>query len=76
VKIAIVAAEIAPWAKAGGLGDVIGALPAALKQSGTEPSVIVPGYRGLHDALKTSSVAENLSLPLGGGSASFDLLRA
>jgi starch synthase len=76
VKIAIVAAEIAPWAKAGGLGDVIGALPAAFKQDGAEPSVIVPGYRGLHDALKTSSVAENLSLPLGGGSASFDLLRA
>jgi starch synthase len=76
VKIAIVAAEIAPWAKAGGLGDVIGALPAALKQSGAEPTVIVPGYGGLHDALKTSSVAENLSLPLGDGSAIFDLLRA
>ena len=29
MKIAIVAAEIAPWAKAGGLADVIGALPAA-----------------------------------------------
>ena len=44
MKIAIVAAEMTPWAKAGGLADVIGALPAALKRSGAEPSVILPGY--------------------------------
>jgi starch synthase len=76
VKIAIVAAEIAPWAKVGGLADVIGALPAALKQIGAEPSVIVPGYRGLRDALATSPVAENLSLTMGGVSERFDLLQA
>ncbi len=76
VKIAIVAAEITPWAKAGGLADVIGALPAALKQSGAEPAVILPGYRGVLDALKTTPVAENLSVPLGGAFERFDLLRA
>ncbi len=76
MKIAIVAAEIAPWAKAGGLADVIGALPAALKQSGAEPAVIVPGYRGILDALKPARVAENLSVPVGGSSERFDLLRA
>jgi starch synthase len=75
VKIAIVAAEITPWAKAGGLADVIGALPAALRQSGAEPAVILPGYRSLLDALKTAPVAENLSVPLGGSSERFDLLR-
>jgi starch synthase len=76
VKIAIVAAEITPWAKAGGLADVIGALPAALKQSGAEPVVILPGYRGLLDALKTAPVAEDLSVRVGGASERFDLLRA
>jgi starch synthase len=76
VKIAIVAAEITPWAKAGGLADVIGALPAALKQSGAEPAVIVPGYRGILDALKPTLVAENLSVPVGGSSERFDLLQA
>jgi starch synthase len=76
VKIAIVAAEITPWAKAGGLADVIGALPAALMQSGAEPAVIVPAYRGMLDALKTTSVAENLSVPVGGSFERFDLLRA
>jgi len=76
VKIAIVAAEITPWAKAGGLADVIGALPAALKQSGAEPVVILPGYRGILDALKTTPVAENLSVPVGNSAERFDLLRA
>src|SRR6185437_5413182 len=76
VKIAIVAAEITPWAKAGGLADVIGALTAALKQSGAEPSVILPGYRGVLDALKSAPVAENLSVEVGGASERFDLLRA
>jgi starch synthase len=76
VKIAIVAAEIAPWAKAGGLADVIGALPAALEQSGAEPAVIVPAYRSLGDALTTSPVAENLSIRMGDVSERFDLLRA
>ncbi len=76
MKIAIVAAEITPWAKAGGLADVIGALPAALKQSGAEPVVILPGYRGVLDALKTAPVAENLPVPVGGSFERFDLLRA
>jgi starch synthase len=76
VKVAIVAAEITPWAKAGGLADVIGALPAALKQSGAEPAVILPGYRSILDALETTPVAENLSVPVGTSSESFDLLRS
>jgi starch synthase len=76
VKVAIVAAEIAPWAKAGGLADVIGALPVALGQCGADPAVIVPGYRGLLEALKTAPVAANLTLPMGDSSERFDLLRA
>jgi starch synthase len=76
VKIAIVAAEITPWAKAGGLADVIGALPAALKQCGADPSLILPGYRGILDALKPTRVAENLSVPVGTSQERFDLLRA
>ena len=41
MKIAIVAAEAAPHAKAGGLADVIGSLPGALKDAGADPSNIV-----------------------------------
>ncbi|HLK88185.1 MAG TPA: glycogen synthase GlgA [Candidatus Binataceae bacterium] len=76
MKIAIVAAEITPWAKAGGLADVIGALPSALKQSGADTAVILPGYRGILGALRTTQVAASLSVPLGDSSVQFDVLRA
>src|SRR6516225_521577 len=76
MKIAIVAAEITPWAKAGGLADVIGALPTALAQSGAEPAMILPGYRSVLEALKAERVTEDLMVPIGGLSERFDLLRA
>lgn len=76
MKIAIVAAELAPWAKVGGLADVVGALPAALRANGGEAEVILPGYQALLDALKPAPVAERLTVPLGGASERFDLLRA
>jgi starch synthase len=76
VKITLVAAEITPWAKAGGLADVIGALPQALRSCGAEVSVVLPAYRGLLDGLKTATVANGLSVPAGTEVESFDLLRA
>ncbi|MFS1663881.1 glycogen synthase GlgA [Streptococcus sp. zg-JUN1979] len=44
MKILFVAAESAPFAKTGGLGDVIGALPKSLVRRGNEVSVILPYY--------------------------------
>lgn len=44
MKIMFVAAEGAPFAKTGGLGDVIGALPKSLVKNGHEVSVILPYY--------------------------------
>ncbi|HZO80291.1 MAG TPA: glycogen synthase GlgA [Candidatus Binataceae bacterium] len=76
MKIAIVAAEITPWAKVGGLADVIGALPAALKANGAEAAVILPGYRGLLESLKATPVAEGLAVAVGAEVERFDLLRA
>jgi len=65
VKIAIAAAEIAPHAKAGGLADVIGAMPPALQAAGTEPSVIVPAYPPLLHALGSVPIAGEMSMQLG-----------
>lgn len=44
MKLMFVAAEGAPFAKTGGLGDVIGALPKSLVKKGHEVAVILPFY--------------------------------
>jgi starch synthase len=44
LSILIAAAECAPFAKVGGLADVIGSLPQALSQQGVNVSVVLPKY--------------------------------
>jgi len=45
LNIVFIASEAAPLAKTGGLADVVGSLPHALKQLGHQVSVILPFYR-------------------------------
>ena len=42
LKIAMIAAECVPFAKTGGLADVVGALPQALHTLGHEVIVVMP----------------------------------
>lgn len=42
MDIVFVTAEVAPWSKAGGLGDVLGSLPVALAERGHRVSVVSP----------------------------------
>jgi starch synthase len=44
LKIAMIASECVPFAKSGGLADVVGALPDALHELGHEVIVIMPRY--------------------------------
>jgi len=44
MKILMVASEATPFAKTGGLADVVGSLPAALKRLGHEVAVLMPRY--------------------------------
>jgi starch synthase len=76
VKIAIVAAEIGPHAKAGGLADVVGALPQALKKAGADPCVIVPGYKALLAKYRAQEVSGDYSLDLADKTERFKILRA
>jgi starch synthase len=43
-RVLMVAAEASPWAKTGGLGDVAGALPAALARIGYTVATVIPRY--------------------------------
>src|SRR5262245_58308193 len=47
MRILTVASEGVPFAKTGGLADVIGALPVALARLGHDVDVVMPSYRGV-----------------------------
>jgi starch synthase len=44
MRIAVISAEAVPYSKTGGLGDVAGALPKALRQVGQDAFLITPCY--------------------------------
>ena len=52
MKVLFAASEAAPFAKSGGLGDVIGSLPAALKQQDIDVRVMVPKYGDIPEKYK------------------------
>ena len=51
IKVLSVASEIYPLVKTGGLADVVGALPLALRKHGVETVTLVPGYPAVKAAL-------------------------
>ncbi len=52
MKVLIAASEAHPFIKTGGLGDVIGALPEALKKLGIDVRVVIPNYRDIKREIK------------------------
>jgi starch synthase len=44
LSIVMFAAEASPYAKVGGLGDVVGALPKAVEKLGAKVTVVIPAY--------------------------------
>lgn len=52
MKVLIVTSEAHPFIKTGGLGDVMGALPQALKNLGVDVRVVVPNYKDIKNDYK------------------------
>jgi starch synthase len=55
-RILMVTSEAYPLAKTGGLADVLGALPNALREIGADVRILLPGYESVLDALREKQV--------------------
>ncbi len=62
LKVLMVASEVAPFAKTGGLADVAGSLPKALLLQGNDVRVVLPRYRGVD----TQTTIGDFPVPVGG----------
>ena len=60
----MVSSEAAPLAKTGGLADVVGALPVALREQGDEAAVVIPRY-GSIDLKGARRVYDGIAVYLG-----------
>lgn len=60
IKVMLVGSEVTPFAKVGGLGDVLGALPKALYRAGFDARVVMPLYRDV-----PRETLQRLPFPLG-----------
>lgn len=69
LKILIVAAEVAPFAKVGGLADVAGALPKALKAMGHDVRVVMPCYKMIetNPKYKVQDIITSFPVPIHDG---------
>lgn len=53
MKVLFASSEVAPFVKTGGLGDVVGSLPAVLREKGVDARVILPLYKCISDEYKS-----------------------
>ena len=65
-KVLFVAAEANPLAKAGGLGDVVGSLPGALRQAGHDVRITIPRYSSVNLESYQTVRQGNFSIPFMG----------
>lgn len=68
MRVAVISAEAVPYSKTGGLGDVAGALPKALKRIGIDSLLITPCYLQTKVEYLWHTVVDDLWVDWRGGS--------
>ncbi len=77
MKIVMIASEAIPFAKTGGLADVLGALPKALGQLGHQVFVFIPFYRGINErAFAISPTGKHVRVHIDGKNQDAELFEA
>jgi len=81
LKILFLSAEVAPFAKAGGLADVCGSLPKALSALGHDVRVVMPAFAPVEAALQSGKLGVHshpltLQVPMGTGPVTAGVLEA
>lgn len=76
IRVAMISPEISPFAKTGGLGEVVGALAHTLRQLGAEVALVLPAYRSaLAGGFGLEAAETRLEVSVGGERQSAALLR-
>lgn len=66
MKVLLVSSEVAPFSKTGGLADVSGSLPVALKQLGCDIRVVTPLYKMVKESgCSTEKILKGLKVKVG-----------
>src|SRR5215211_923911 len=67
MRVAVISAEAVPYSKTGGLGDVAGALPKALKSVGADSVLITPCYLQTKGEYLWKTAIDDLNVDWRGG---------
>ena len=75
LNILFASPEAAPFAKTGGLADVIQALPKALKRIGHNPVIVIPRYKSVDHRFAQELVFSKINIPISDRSEEADVYR-
>ncbi|GER92026.1 glycogen synthase [Dictyobacter vulcani] len=66
LKVLILAAEIEPFVKVGGMAEIVGALPKALQALGHDVRLVMPRYRQVDaEHFQLTTILDSISVPMG-----------